>query len=282
MSTPLTVLIAVTGKYVPQLEFLNILLGDEPALEPKYRFYQRLLAEDVEEADELLAEYMKDRTVVQVYDDVVLPAMSLAEDDWHKDRLDQRKQQMIRASVRDLVEEVGERPRKVSDAPDDAAEVAAARDGVAAAEGSGGNGAAVAYERCILVLPARDPADEIGAMMLAQVLEREGYCAEYASVDKLASEYVELVEKKAVQVVVISALPPGATTHSRYLVKRLRSRFPELKIIVGLWTVPGNLERAKQRLTSAGTPLVVGSLERAVEELRQVVQPLMVVGAAKV
>jgi predicted PurR-regulated permease PerM len=280
LSTPLTVLIAVTGKYVPQLEFLNIMLGDEPALEPKYRFYQRLLAEDVEEADDLLAEYLKEKSVVQVYDEVVLPAMSLAEDDWHKDRLDQRKQAMIRASVRDLVEEIGERPRKVGDAPVES--TAGPTEGGAVGNANANtNGAGAAYDRCILVLPARDPADEIGAMMLAQVLEQEGYCGEYASVDKLASEYVELVEKKNVQVVVISALPPGATTHSRYLVKRLRSRFPELKIIVGLWTVPGALERAKQRLSSAGTSLVVGSLEKAVEELRQVVQPLMVTTAAE-
>jgi predicted PurR-regulated permease PerM/methylmalonyl-CoA mutase cobalamin-binding subunit len=274
LSTPLTVLIAVTGKYVPQLEFLNIMLGDEPALEPKYRFYQRLLAEDVEEADDLLAEYLKEKSVVQVYDDVVLPAMSLAEDDWHKDRLDQRKQAMIRTSVRDLVEEIGDRPRKVDDS------AATTADASHAADGPSGSGAV--YDRCILVLPARDPADEIGAMMLTQVLEQEGYCAEYASVDKLASEYVQLVEKKNVQVVVISALPPGATTHSRYLVKRLRQRFPDLKIIVGLWTVPGALERAKQRLSSAGTSLVVGSLEKAVEQLRQVVQPLLVTEAATV
>src|SRR5258706_2960114 len=120
LSTPLTVLIAVTGKYVPQLEFLNILLGDEPALAPKYRFYQRLLAEDVEEADELLAEYLAEKPVVQVYDEVVLPAMSLAEHDWHNDRLDQAKQAAIRQAIRDLVEEVGEKPRKVPDAPTDA------------------------------------------------------------------------------------------------------------------------------------------------------------------
>src|SRR5688500_17604484 len=114
LSTPLTVLIAVTGKYVPQLEFLNILLGDEPALEPKYRFYQRLLAEDVEEADELLAEYLKERSVVRVYDEIVLPAMGLSEDDWHRDRLDERKQALIRQAVRELVEEVGDKPRKAS------------------------------------------------------------------------------------------------------------------------------------------------------------------------
>jgi predicted PurR-regulated permease PerM/methylmalonyl-CoA mutase cobalamin-binding subunit len=265
LSTPLTVLIAVTGKYVPQLEFLNILLGDEPALEPKYRFYQRLLAEDVEEADELLAEYLTDQSVVQVYDEVVLPALALAEHDWHNDRLDETKQAAVRQAVRDLVEEVGEKPRKVSDS-----------DNVSVEDDK----ATGRYERCVLCLPARDVADELAAMMLAQVLEQEGYCAQYVSVERLASEYVELVEQRGVQVVMISALPPAAVTHARYLVKRLRNRFPELKIIVGLWTTRGNLERAKQRLETTGTNLVVSSIAEAMEELRQTVQPLMVAPAA--
>jgi predicted PurR-regulated permease PerM/methylmalonyl-CoA mutase cobalamin-binding subunit len=278
LATPLTVLIAVTGKYVPQLEFLNILLGDEPALEPKYRFYQRLLAEDVEEADDLLAEYLKERSVVDVYDRVVLPAMRLAEDDWHNDRLDERKQGVVRRAIRELVDEVGEKPRKVSDAEADAA---TSTEGLAAAASGAAAGAAAGkYDRCVLCLPARDPADEIGAMMVAQILEHEGFCAEYMSVDRLASEYVELVEKRGVQVVIISALPPGAATHARYLVKRLRLRFPELKIIVGLWTVEGDLARAKERLGAAGTTLVVSSIEAAVEQLQQVVQPLLVTAAA--
>jgi len=119
-------------------------------------------------------------------------------------------------------------------------------------------------------------ADELAAMMLAQVLEQEGYCAQYVSVERLASEYVELVEQRGVQVVMISALPPAAVTHARYLVKRLRARFPELKVIVGLWTTKGNLERAKERLETTGTNLVVNSIAHAMEELRQTVQPLMV------
>ena len=265
LSTPLTVLIAVTGKYVPQLEFLNILLGDEPALEPKYRFYQRLLAEDVEEADELLSEYLEKKSVVEVYDEVVIPALGLAEGEWHGDRLEQPKQAIIRQAVRDLVEEIGEKPRKVPPADKDAATPPQP-----AAQTSN------PYDRCILCLPARDPADEIVAMMLTQVLEREGYCAEYVSVEKLASEYVELVEKKNVQVVMISALPPAAVTHARYLAKRLRSRFPDVKIIVGLWTTQGSLERPKKRLESAGTTLVVGSLATAIEQVRQTVAPLQV------
>jgi predicted PurR-regulated permease PerM/methylmalonyl-CoA mutase cobalamin-binding subunit len=272
LSTPLTVLIAVTGKYVPQLEFLNILLGDEPALAPKYRFYQRLLAEDVEEADELLSEYLKEQPVAQVYDQIVLPAISLAEDDWHKDRLDQRKQAMIRQAIRDLVEEIGEKPRKISET-----ETQTGKEPPATAVADD----LARYDRCVLCLPARDAADEIAAMMLAQVLEHAGYCAEYASVDRLASEYLELVERKGVQVVIISALPPAAVTHARYLVKRLRSRFPDLKIIVGLWTMTGSLERATERLTSAGTSQVVPTIEQAAEQLRQTVQPLLVTDAAE-
>src|SRR5439155_3130892 len=93
-----------------------ILLGDDPALEPKYRFYQRLLADDVEEADELLAEYLQDRSLVQVYDQVVLPALSLAEHDWYHDRLDQAKQAAVRRAVRELVEEMGEKPRQTDEA----------------------------------------------------------------------------------------------------------------------------------------------------------------------
>jgi predicted PurR-regulated permease PerM len=274
LSTPLTVLIAVTGKYVPQLEFLNILLGDEPALAPKYRFYQRLLAEDVEEADELLAEYLSEKPVVQVYDEVVLPAMSLAEHDWHNDRLDQAKQTAIRQAVRDLVEEVGEKPRKVADVPTDAEKKAGKSADATPAE-------ATRYEKCVLCIPARDAADEIAGMMLAQLLEQEGYCAEYVSVEKLASEYLQIVETQGVQVVIVSALPPAAVTHARYIVKRLRSRFPDLKIIVGLWTASGSIEKARHRLEASGTDLVVNSLEKAIEQLRQTVQPLMVTETAE-
>jgi predicted PurR-regulated permease PerM len=257
LSTPLTVLIAVTGKYVPQLEFLNILLGDEPALEPKFRLYQRLLADDVEEADDLMREYLEKQSPVEVYDQVVLPALALAEGDWHRDRLDQAKQASVRQAVRDLVEEVGDRPRKAD-------ETMASR-----------------YDRCILCLPARDPADEIASTMLTQILTEHGYCAEYLSSEKLASEYLETVEQKNVQVVIISALPPAAVTHARYLVKRLRGRFPELKIIVGLWTAVGSLERAKGRLESAGTSIVVSTLQAAVEQVRQTVLPLIVTEKAE-
>src|SRR5204862_981719 len=91
MSTPLTVCLVVLGKYVPQLQFLDILLGDEPVLAPHERLYQRWLALDQEEAAELVHEFFGGLSLEQVYDQVVIPALALAEQDRHNGRLDERR-----------------------------------------------------------------------------------------------------------------------------------------------------------------------------------------------
>jgi hypothetical protein len=202
--------------------------------------------------------------------------MALAEADWHRDRLDQRKQQMIRDAVRELVDEIGDRPRKSKEP----AEIEKKGDECALPDAAMAPSLAK-YDRCILCIPARDEADELSGMIMAQVLTQDGYASEYVSVDKLASEYLDLVEKKNVEVVIVSALPPAAATHARYIVKRLRNKFPDLKIVVGLWTLTGELKRSKQRLTAAGADVVAGSLQAALEQVHQLVQPLLVTERAR-
>ena len=54
LSSPLTVCLVVLGKYVPQLKFLDVLLGDEAPLDAHVTFYQRLLARDQDEATQLI------------------------------------------------------------------------------------------------------------------------------------------------------------------------------------------------------------------------------------
>ena len=78
LSTPLTVCLVVLGKHVPRLAFLGILLGDEPALEPNLVLYQRLLAGDEEEAQEILEKRFEVIPRAQVFDEVVIPALLLA------------------------------------------------------------------------------------------------------------------------------------------------------------------------------------------------------------
>ena len=98
LSTPLTVCLVVLGRHVPQLAFFDVLLGDEPALPPELKFYQRLLARDPDEATELAEEYLEDEPLEKLYDGVIIPALGLAEHDRLRGSLD-------RASVQGMAED---------------------------------------------------------------------------------------------------------------------------------------------------------------------------------
>ena len=78
LSSPLTVCLVMLGRYVPQLEFLAVLLGDEPALDPSVSFYQRLLARDQDEAEDLILEHLKTESADQVYDEMLIPTLKAA------------------------------------------------------------------------------------------------------------------------------------------------------------------------------------------------------------
>jgi hypothetical protein len=118
-----------------------------------------------------------------------------------------------------------------------------------------------------LCVPARDEADEIVGTMLVQLLAARGIEAQVMSIKSLASEAVDKIREQSPDVVCISALPPGAVTHARYLAKRLRPPFPELKIIVGLWQESGNSKKVEERLRATGIDHFVTELSAAVEEI---------------
>ena len=87
LSTPLTVCVVVLGRYFPQLSFLHTLLGDEPVLAAEAQIYQRLLAMDQLEAQAVVDKFLKGRPLVELYDLVLIPALSMAEQDRHKGAL---------------------------------------------------------------------------------------------------------------------------------------------------------------------------------------------------
>ncbi len=111
LSTPVTVCLVVMGKYVPQLEFLNILLGDEPALEPSVRIYQRLLSLDQEEASDLVEEYARKMPLEEVYDTVLLPALSMAKWDHHRNNLEDDRHAFVLQGIREIIDELGDTRR---------------------------------------------------------------------------------------------------------------------------------------------------------------------------
>ena len=88
LSSPLTVCLVVLGKYVPQLEFLDVILGDEPSLDADVTYYQRLLARDQDEAAQLVLTQAKTFPPEQVYDRLLVPALNYVKQDRDAGRLD--------------------------------------------------------------------------------------------------------------------------------------------------------------------------------------------------
>ncbi len=238
LSTPLTVCLLVVGRHVPRLRFLQILLGDEPALTPDSRFYQRLLAMDHREARQVLEKCLEGKTLEELYDSVLIPALSLAEQDRHENRLEDANQKFICQSTRELIDEFWE-PRSEERAT-------AVDDG----EAGGASGIAAWRDRQsqkIVCVPARDEADEIVAIMLAQVLETAGHRAQSIPLGT-ASEMLAHVEEEKPDVVCISALPPFAIPHVRSLYAKLRAQDEKLRIVVGLWNFSDDPLKVNRRL----------------------------------
>ena len=125
----------------------------------------------------------------------------------------------------------------------------------------------------VLCLAARDEADEIAGIMLAQLLATREYLVQSVSFAAAAGAVVELAERHKPDVVCISATPPAAVMHARHLCRLIRGRYPDVPVIVGLWNAQGDLSKAKARIAGGAATHVVATLAEAQELVRLLIQP---------
>ena len=230
LSTPMTVCLIVLGKYVPNLMFLNILLGDEPVLTEDLRYYQRLLARDQDEAIEVIEHYLESHPVEAIYDDILVPALVLAKRDVAVGELTEEQARWVRQNVRETFEEY-----------------------IALQQAQ--NGArehAPAAITAVLAYAAHDDGDDLALRMLQSLLQERGQEVSVFSSETLASEFLAAVEQGNPATVLIAGLPAGGLTHTYYLCKRLRARLPELNIIVGRWGLTEKVEQVRERALAEG------------------------------
>ena len=265
LATPLTVCLAVMGKYIPQLGFLDVMLSDQPVLQPSERFYQRLLANDVDEAHDLVVASVLKTSLIDVCDTVLLPALRFIEQDHERGAIDDAKRNTMIDQVSELMDDLAVA----------GALAAATEAGVGAAAATKGTTAATAVQMKLLCLPAADRADALAGQLLLQVLPADEYDAEIVSAEFLKGEVLDHVAQVQPEVIYISAMPPSAVAHARYLCKKLRRRFADVPIVVGLWDAQGDLQKATERLLEVGVSKVVSNATGAVQELSRLRQPLL-------
>ena len=257
LSTPLTVCVVVLGRYVPQLSFLHILLGDDRVLAAEAQIYQRLLAMDQLEAHTIVSEYLKGRPLIELYDSVLIPALSMAEQDRHKGAIDSVREEFLFLSMNEMIAELSE--YQLAETPGD---------------GSPPVPDAGRPPNRIICLPAHDQADEITAAMLGQILEQKGFAAlSFPVAGPAHNDWLAVLEASPSDVVCISALPPYAFAPARAMCKQIRERFPRLKVVVCIWGFIGDTQKAMARFDRTQPDRLATSLAEAVAHIQELACP---------
>jgi predicted PurR-regulated permease PerM len=253
LATPMTVCLVVFSRYVPRLQFLVVLMAEEPMLEADVRYYQRLLAGDQDEAAEVIGQYLRDHPLDTVYDDILVPALVAAARDAARAEVTADEQRFILQATRNIIDGLPEPPHDGDDG-----------------EARAGPFAIVAG------CPARDEADALALMMLGRLLAARRLGLELLAPGMLVAETAAAAATSGAAVVCIASLPTHGLARTRHLCERLRRERPGLKVLVGRWGPNEDDDGARPLLLAAGADEVASTL---IESRNQLLRTIQLVGS---
>jgi predicted PurR-regulated permease PerM len=224
LSTPLTVCLSVLGKYVSPLAFLGAVLTDEPVAGLN-TYYQRLVARDQDEAAVIVEAALQTQPLLDVYDTVLLPALSYAKEDRQRGILTATDVQELVQATREIVEDVATHLSGAAPEMDAMAE----EDGATRVP---------CGPLPLLGCPARDDIDALALRLLQQACDPTRVAVDLLPPRLLPFDVIARVAETQPAVLCLGAVVPGGVPHLRYLCKQLRARFPSLPLVVGCWGAP--------------------------------------------
>jgi hypothetical protein len=236
LATPLTVCLVVLGKHIEGLKFIDVLLGDEPPLLPEERFYQRLLAGNATDAADQAEEELKTQTLSAYYDAIPMKALYLAQIDAAEGKLSDERQQTIRSTMDEILEDLDEH----TDVADDSADAATLESDVPSDKLlKAGLDAST-----VLCIASRSPLDQAAASMLAQVLNKRSVAAVSQPYERAGLETLLTPEARTAKIVCLSYFGMASKpAHVRYFIRRLRRLMPNAKFLACFWML--GADRAK-------------------------------------
>jgi predicted PurR-regulated permease PerM len=285
LAMPLTVCVVVLGRHVEGLKFLEVLLGDQPALTPAQSFYQRALIGDSAEATYQAELSLKEgRPLLSYLDEVALEGLKLAQRDAERGSLDVEHLESIDATVAEMMDNLGEfeprrwfrkpRPEKNGEGEEEA------KGGLASLESRDeeseddqqlpvltADQLAPGWdaEDAVLCIGGRTPLDAAAAAMLAGVLQRQGLKARAAPSEAIAAGQIISLGGSKAKLACLSYIGAGASAaHVRYLVRRLRRILPAgATVIVGYWGGEGSTASLKALQATAEADAYATTLREA-------------------
>jgi predicted PurR-regulated permease PerM len=270
LATPLTICLVVLGRHVDRLKFLDVLLGNEPALTPAQLAYQRMLAGDPIEASEQAQKFLNEKPLIAYYDEVLMGGLKLAQSDAERGSLDQERMQRIRDAVVEIVDDLSAHKDKTEDPPEPPVEGPLAQISKAEVAEAIASAPTEVPEQWrngepVLCIPGVSLLDEAAAIPLAQLIRRRGIGARAKEADALSTSKIFALETKEAKLVCLCYLENATPAQIRYAVRRVRRKAPDTLILVGLLNETDKIEDTMQ--LSPGTELVKGSLQDTVQRI---------------
>ena len=299
LSTPLTLCLLVLGRHVRRLEFLDVLLGDQPALTPIENFYQRALAGDPDEAIEQAEILLRERSLSAYYDEVAIKGLQLAANDVMRGSVTAPQLARIETTTNDLVDGLdGYEDRQPASqtleqnwsavapiAPSVDEHVREGNSHALAVPGLTGSAADAeadseavqestasfhAAHTRVLCIPGRGPLDSLATTILLQLLGKHGFAARSVQHEAASRASIDSLEADDVGIVCIFYLQiDGIPSHLRYLVRRVRARLPHVSIVVGLWAQEDTDKWSAELQSAMGAECYATSLQDVLAACRR-------------
>jgi predicted PurR-regulated permease PerM len=246
IATPITAVLVVLSRYIPELGIFDRLLSERPALQRHLWLYQRLLARDDEEAEDIIERHHAEHSLLAACE-LILGALLALKRDLAAGRIAIEDGEFVVDALSEAIDDLP--PDEAADRPPP-------------------QGPPVR----LIGVPARDRRDEVALELVKALLRGEHATFEILSSDMLIGETIEAVERQRPAAVIIPSLPPAGLSASRHMCKRLKSRLPELRMLVARLHGAATPERSGKLLELAGCDRVAGSLEELRDSLRQIVR----------
>jgi predicted PurR-regulated permease PerM len=233
LSTPLTLCVVVLARHVDRLQFIDIMLGDQPALTPQQAAYQRMLTGDPIEAIEQARAFLKEGTVIAYYDEILIGALRLAQADAERGRLDDVRLENIFKTVSDIVEDLGEHGNiDISPAARLTGRPSSNRKVVPLASDD--------FGKPVFCVPGLGRLDDCGVLVVADALKREGINARVTGA-------TPAIKNEEAASICLCYLENVSKARLDYAVRKLSRSAPAVRVVVCLFTDAKQLSSASEQ-----------------------------------
>jgi len=269
LATPLSMCLVVVGRHIDRLEFLEVMFGDRPPLTPAELIYQRMLANDPVEAAEQARMFLKEKPLIEYYDEILLEGLKLAEADSERGLLNDERKRRIRDAVAEIVDDLSAHKDNLESIEQGDSKTEGESPLAHLNKAEGARAIAVIPERWrnghpVLCIPGMGLLDEAAAILVAQLVERCGIGARSEQPDALSLSRILGLDTTNVALICLCYVGDATSAQIGYAIRRIRRKASDAFILVSLF---GNAKLVDGFDQQSDIGVVIQSLDATVDKI---------------